>query len=513
MPEILILIVIGIIWLFAKASDGVSGVGSTVKKKLQFNEERDKKYKERNIDLSKSLFDRNIDIIKNFERKITSSGNSYSFRSYRDHYIENETRDCINEICLAENRNDIRPLSKYLSTWITSAPREWAELAKQIEKVFNDRKTELVNVEARINVIARSLRDLRSEKKNPSVIRNIEKTDSYEVISIEDLQEIITPDAITWSEIEKDLMSYDGTYKKFPNLEVKFEYVPVDKLNRDIDIYNEELEKDVNAHTKNKIYFKELFDGYKNKWYTKEIFNKVKLIRIKTYMSANCGVIKRTLDFISFALSSFFCGLFQPKPDVIIGVTPQFFCALSACLLSIKKKSAFVMIVCDLWPDAVVASGLINKNWIYKLLKKIEYWMYQQANSIIILSENYRSYLNNLGIPDKKIVTSISGASKQFYPRKKNSILLDEYNLSDKFVIGYIGTFGIFYNYQNIFALAKSFKKNAHSHILENTRQVQAGQHGRRCPGYSSHAAVQGLRSKGRGRRLWPKRPDQESGS
>jgi colanic acid biosynthesis glycosyl transferase WcaI len=208
-----------------------------------------------------------------------------------------------------------------------------------------------------------------------------------------------------------------------------------------------------------------VFDGYKNRWYTKEIFNKVKLIRIKTYMSANCGVIKRTLDFISFALSSFFCGLFQPKPDVIIGVTPQFFCALSACLLSIKKKSAFVMIVCDLWPDAVVASGLINKNWIYKLLKKIEYWMYQQANSIIILSENYRSYLNNLGIPDKKIVTSISGASKQFYPRKKNSILLDEYNLSGKFVIGYIGTFGIFYNYQNIFALAKSFKKNAYSHI------------------------------------------------
>lgn len=208
-----------------------------------------------------------------------------------------------------------------------------------------------------------------------------------------------------------------------------------------------------------------VFDGYKNRWYTKEIFNKVKLIRIKTYMSANCGVIKRTLDFISFALSSFFCGLFQPKPDVIIGVTPQFFCALSACLLSIKKKSAFVMIVCDLWPDAVVASGLINKNWIYKLLKKIEYWMYQQANSIIILSENYRSYLNNLGIPDKKIVTSISGASKKFYPRKKNSILLDEYNLSGKFVIGYIGTFGIFYNYQNIFALAKSFKKNAYSHI------------------------------------------------
>lgn len=208
-----------------------------------------------------------------------------------------------------------------------------------------------------------------------------------------------------------------------------------------------------------------IFPGYKNKWLTKSIVNHVKVLRIKTYMRPNHGLIRRTLDFISFGLSSFFFGLWQAKPDVIIGVTPQFFCALSACCLALIKRVPFTMIVCDLWPDAVAASGLINKTWIYKFIKKIELWMYRKANSIIILSDYFRGYLNKLGLSDDKVVTSISGASKEFYPRKKNPSLLAGYNLSEKFVVGYIGTFGISHNHEDIIAVAESLAKKAISHI------------------------------------------------
>lgn len=208
-----------------------------------------------------------------------------------------------------------------------------------------------------------------------------------------------------------------------------------------------------------------IFNGYKNKWYTKTLLNKVKVIRVKTYMRPNHGLVRRTLDFFSFALSSFFFGLFQPKPDVIIGVTPQFFCALSACCLAIIRKIPFVIILCDLWPDAVAASGFIKKNWVYKFIKKIELWMYRKANSIIILSDYFKGYLNKLDIPDQKIVTSISGASKEFYPRKKNPSLLAAYNLSEKFVVGYIGTFGISHSHEDILAVAELFKKTGVSLI------------------------------------------------
>ncbi len=49
-----------------------------------------------------------------------------------------------------------------------------------------------------------------------------------------------------------------------------------------------------------------VFPGYKNKWCSKSLENGVNVIRLKTYMHPNRGIIKRSLDFLSFGLSSFF---------------------------------------------------------------------------------------------------------------------------------------------------------------------------------------------------------------
>src|SRR5437868_1279708 len=96
MPEILILILVGIGWVFVKIVEGVSSTQSSYKKQKELEEERAIKFKDRLIDRSKNLFERNKDIVERFEKRLDAT-------SYRSYYIENETRDCINEICLAEN--------------------------------------------------------------------------------------------------------------------------------------------------------------------------------------------------------------------------------------------------------------------------------------------------------------------------------------------------------------------------------------------------------------------------
>lgn len=205
----------------------------------------------------------------------------------------------------------------------------------------------------------------------------------------------------------------------------------------------------------------QIFDGYKNQWRKKSMLKNIEVIRVKTYMHPNSGFIRRSLDFFSFGIVSFFVGLFQKKVDIIVGITPQFFSALSACCLALIKKKPFVMLLCDLWPDSIVANGFMKKNWLYKLLKKIEYWMYRKAVSIVILSKQFRQYLYQAGIDDAKIVTSISGVSNQFYPRPKNPTILAYYRLIDKYVIGYIGTLGISHNHQDLLLLAKSLSKTS----------------------------------------------------
>lgn len=208
-----------------------------------------------------------------------------------------------------------------------------------------------------------------------------------------------------------------------------------------------------------------IFPGYKNKWFTKESIRKVNVLRVKTFMHPNQGLLRRTLDFISFAFSSIICGLFQPKPDIIMAVSPQFFCAVSGCLLAILKKTPFVFVLCDLWPDSVVANGIIGKNNLYKLIKKIEIWMYQKSSSIIILSENFKTYLIAMGIDEKKIIVSIAGANKSFYPREKNHLIMEYYQFHNKFIVGYIGTLGASQNLETLLCVAQSFETAVEHHI------------------------------------------------
>ena len=180
-------------------------------------------------------------------------------------------------------------------------------------------------------------------------------------------------------------------------------YVP--EMNANARIFSEiaelwsEKDEDVTVITCHPNFPKgKIFKGFRNKWLSKEIINKVNVIRVKTYMHPNKGLVRRSLDFISFGVSAFICGIFQPKPEVILAITPQFFCGIAGCCLALIKKVPFVLVLCDLWPDSIVANGIINKNWSYKLIKKIECWMYHKSSSVIILSEYFKKYLTELGV-------------------------------------------------------------------------------------------------------------------
>jgi HJR/Mrr/RecB family endonuclease len=154
MPEILVIVVIIIIWIFSGVSKSISDSSSALEKKKKFEKERIQKFGDRVIDKTKSLFDRNQDIIEKYKKTI-------SLHSSRYYYIENMTRDCINEICLAEGAKDISPHYDYLSTWQLKAPNEWLELSKLILKSFSEKQNILKNI----------LVKEREKEKNENVLR------------------------------------------------------------------------------------------------------------------------------------------------------------------------------------------------------------------------------------------------------------------------------------------------------------------------------------------------------
>ena len=77
-----------------------------------------------------------------------------------------------------------------------------------------------------------------------------------------------------------------------------------------------------------------VFPGYRNRWRSLEYMGDIVVQRVWTYIAPNAGTVRRTLDYLSFMVTAFVCGMVSKKPDVVVGTSPQFFTCVAAWLVA-----------------------------------------------------------------------------------------------------------------------------------------------------------------------------------
>jgi glycosyltransferase involved in cell wall biosynthesis len=186
-----------------------------------------------------------------------------------------------------------------------------------------------------------------------------------------------------------------------------------------------------------------IYPGYNNKFYQKENIEGIKVIRVWSYITANEGFLKRTLDYFSFALMATLIGLFI-KTDKIIATSPQFFAAAAGRWLSIFKRKPWIMEVRDLWPESIKNVDAMKSGLGLRFLEWWEYRLYKTASKIVVVTDAFKKFIIKRGIESEKIFVVKNGANMDLYkPSPKNEALLHKLNLQNKFIISYIGTHGM----------------------------------------------------------------------
>jgi len=187
-----------------------------------------------------------------------------------------------------------------------------------------------------------------------------------------------------------------------------------------------------------------LFAGYKNRWYKVEDMAGIRVVRVKTYITANAGFARRTLDYLSFMVAGFVAGLLQKRPDVVVGTSPQFFTVCGAWMVSVFQRRPFVFELRDLWPASIQAVGAMGESRLLRILERLEMFLYRKAALIVSLTHSFKTELIARGIDSDKIEVVINGVDLDRYsPREKDQALVRQYDLEGKFVVGYIGTHGL----------------------------------------------------------------------
>ena len=200
--------------------------------------------------------------------------------------------------------------------------------------------------------------------------------------------------------------------------------------------------------------------GHRNRPWQEETVDGVRLIRVWTYITANEGFLKRTLDYISFMVTGGIAGLFVKRPDVVVATSPQFFNALGGCLLSIARRRPFVFELRDLWPDSISAVGAMQEGMAIRFLRRVEYWLYRRAARIVSVTHSFRDILVRNGIAADKIAVVPNGVDLQdFTPGPKPADLERQLGLTGKFIAAYVGTIGMAHGLGTILDAAEQLKR------------------------------------------------------
>ena len=202
-----------------------------------------------------------------------------------------------------------------------------------------------------------------------------------------------------------------------------------------------------------------VFDGYRNSLWQTEDKDGIRVIRVWSYITANEGFAKRTLDYMSFMLTGFLASLFVRKVDLVIGTSPQFFVVCAAYMTGLLKRVPWVFELRDIWPESIRAVGAIKESRVLDLLERLELFLYRKANAIVSVTNSFRDTLVQRGVDGSKIHVVTNGVDVgRFSPRDKDLELVDKYQLEGKFVAGYIGTHGLAHALETLLEAAKKLK-------------------------------------------------------
>lgn len=203
----------------------------------------------------------------------------------------------------------------------------------------------------------------------------------------------------------------------------------------------------------------QVYPGYRNRFWRRETMEGIEVIRVWTYVTANEGFLKRTLDYASYMLTAVPASFGVRDVDVIVATSPQLFTPCAAYLAGLFKRAPYVFELRDLWPESIRAVGAMKSSRVLDALGQLELFLYKRAAHVVSVTHAFRENLIGRGIAGDKISLTTNGADlSRFKPMPRDKALEAALGLTGKTVVGYVGTHGMAHALETILAAAEKLK-------------------------------------------------------
>lgn len=178
----------------------------------------------------------------------------------------------------------------------------------------------------------------------------------------------------------------------------------------------------------------------------RETWNGIDIRRVGFSLFGKRGTLARIFDFGLFYALAALRVLTLPRPDVVVSFTTPPYIARVGLTASFLRRSKAVYWVMDVYPDVMVAGGMLKAgSWRVRLLERLHRRILRKSHATVVLGRCMRDLVLAGGAPPERVHhIGVWADLDGIVPMARDrSPLRARWNLGDAFTVMYSGNFGL----------------------------------------------------------------------
>ena len=187
-----------------------------------------------------------------------------------------------------------------------------------------------------------------------------------------------------------------------------------------------------------------IYPGYRQRPWRREVLDGVNILRVPLYADHSRSVLRRSANYVSFALSAAVLGpLLAEAADVMLVYHPPVTLGVPALALRVLRRLPYVYEIQDLWPETLPATGMVRQPTVLRILDALGRLTYRHAEALTVISNGFKRNLVEKGVDPAKIhVMPNWGYEGEFPLVKRDETLAESLGMAGRFNVLYAGNMG-----------------------------------------------------------------------
>jgi glycosyltransferase involved in cell wall biosynthesis len=218
---------------------------------------------------------------------------------------------------------------------------------------------------------------------------------------------------------------------------------------------------DVTAITSN-VDYKKAVPRYPGKWFVSRPYDGIHVHYVYSFANFRGSIVSRAWYFITYFAATIFDALRMRRPDAVYAVSTPLTVGFLGLILSKLWRRPFVFEVTDLWPDGLVALGVVKRGPLLSFMRWMERTCYRHAAHLVALTKGIEEGIVAKGVPREKVTLITNGFDPELFaradPNAREAVRKKLGVAPHEFLCTYLGAHGIYNSLGTIIEAAIALK-------------------------------------------------------